>query len=74
MNPPVIFRLQVFLSLLVSSLTFSQVFNLEDYQLFVQSHQNMNTEELLQMHPAGYFVDKINLNPECSSLFRYNLC
>jgi hypothetical protein len=24
----------------------------------------MSTEELLQMHPAGTFVDKINLNPE----------
>jgi hypothetical protein len=78
MNPPLIFRLQIFLSLLVSSLTFSQVFNLEDYQLFVQSHQNMDTEELLQMHPAGYFVDKINLNPEAILYFdsisaKYNL-
>ncbi|MCW8805105.1 MAG: DUF3160 domain-containing protein, partial [Ignavibacteriaceae bacterium] len=57
------FRWYIFLSLLISSLTYSQVFNLEDYLLFVQSHQNMNTEELLQMHPAGNFVDKINLNP-----------
>ncbi|MCW9066083.1 MAG: DUF3160 domain-containing protein, partial [Ignavibacteriaceae bacterium] len=63
MKSPVKFRWYIFLSLLISSLTYSQVFNLEDYLLFVQSHQNMNTEELLQMHPAGNFVDKINLNP-----------
>ena len=52
----------IFLSILFSSLTYSQVFNLEDYIQFLQSHQNMSTEELLQMHPAGYFTDQINTN------------
>ena len=37
-----------------------QVFNIEDYLLFLEQHQNMSTEELLQMHPAGVFADKIN--------------
>lgn len=37
-----------------------QVFNLEDYFSFLDQHQNMTTEELLQMHPAGGFIDKIN--------------
>ncbi len=40
----------------------AQVFNIEDYQLFLQQHQNMSTEELLQMHPAGIFTDQINSN------------
>ncbi|HEY6626909.1 MAG TPA: DUF3160 domain-containing protein, partial [Ignavibacteriaceae bacterium] len=52
----------IILSILFSSLTYSQVFNLEDYIQFLQSHQNMSTEELLQMHPAGYFTDQINAN------------
>ena len=40
----------------------AQVFNIEDYQEFLQQHQNMTTEELLQMHPAGIFSDQINSN------------
>lgn len=70
--------LYFFLSVLFTSISYSQVFNLEDYKLFLQSHQNMNTEELLQMHPAGTFVDKININPESILYFdsisvKYNL-
>ena len=68
----------IILSILFSSLIYSQEFNLEDYIQFLASHQNMSTEELLQMHPAGYFVDKINLNPESVLYFdsisaKYNL-
>ena len=78
MKSPGKFRWYIFLSLLFSSFTFSQVFNLEDYLLFVQSHQNMSTEDLLQMHPAGTFVNKININPESILYFdsisvKYNL-
>ena len=40
----------------------AQVFNIEDYVEFLQQHQNMTTEELLQMHPAGIFSDQINSN------------
>jgi len=59
----------IFLFILFSSLTNSQVFNLEDYIQFLQSHQNMSTEELLQMHPAGYFTDQINTNYEDALYF-----
>ncbi|MCW9095463.1 MAG: hypothetical protein OQJ74_06435, partial [Ignavibacteriaceae bacterium] len=67
----------IFLSL-ISSFSYAQVFNLEDYLQFVQEHQNMTTEELLEMHPAGVFVDKVNLNPESVLYFdsiatKYNL-
>lgn len=69
MKPPVNFSLYIFLSVLVSSLTYSQVFKLEDYKLFLQSHQNMSTEELLQLHPAGFFTDQINTNYEDALYF-----
>ena len=69
MKPPVIFRWYIFLSLLVSSFSYSQIFNLEDYIQFLQAHQNMSTEELLQMHPAGYFTDQINANCEDAIYF-----
>ena len=64
MQPPVIFRLFIFFSILFSSTIFPQVFNIEDYIAFLQSHQNMSTEELLQLHDAGYFTDQINTNYE----------
>ncbi len=69
MKPPAYYRWYIFLSLFISSFTFSQVFNLEDYNQFLQSHQNMSTEELLQMHPAGYFSDQINANYEDALYF-----
>ena len=63
---------------LISNSGYSQGFNFEDYLEFIQTHQNMDTEELLQMHPAGVFVDKININPESVLYFdsisaKYNL-
>lgn len=36
-------------------------FNIEAYKQFLQSHRNMTTEELLQMHPAGLFAGDQNL-------------
>ena len=69
MKSPVKFRWYIFLSLLFSSFTFSQVFNLEDYKLFLQSHQNMRTEELLQLHPSGFFTDRFNTNYEDALYF-----
>ena len=59
----------IFLLILFSSLTYSQVFNINDYKQFLQEHQNMSTEELLQMHPAGYFTDQINSNYEDALYF-----
>ena len=69
MKPPVIFRWYIFLSFLFSSLTFSQVFNLEDYNQFLETHQNMSTEDLLQLHNAGYFTDQISTNYEDALYF-----
>ena len=40
----------------------AQVFNIEDYQQFLQQHQNMSAQQLLDMHPAGIFFDQINTN------------
>ncbi len=66
------------ISLSCAKSIFSQDFNLEDYLNFVNQHQDMTTEQLLQMHPAGTFVDKINLNPDSvlyydSISIKYNL-
>ena len=69
MNPLAKYSWYIFLSFLFSSLTLSQVFNLEDYIQFLQSHQNMSTAELLQMHDAGYFTDQINSNYEDALYF-----
>jgi len=56
----------------------AQVFDLSDYQNFLNQNQNMVTSELLSMHPAGNFLDNINLNYEDALYFdsiavKYNL-
>src|SRR5574338_712247 len=40
----------------------AQGFDLTEYQNFLQNHQNMQTGDLLQMHPAGVFNGNINVN------------
>lgn len=50
----------ILFTFLFHSPSFPQVFNIDDYIQFLEQHQNMSTEELLQMHPAGAFTDKIN--------------
>lgn len=47
-----------------SASTYAQVFNIGEYFQFLETHQNMNTEALLQLHSAGYFNDQINTNYE----------
>src|ERR1035437_8654917 len=37
-------------------------FSLEDYKQFLNSHQNMSSEQLLQMHDAGLFKADLNIN------------
>ena len=39
-------------------------FNINAYKQFLQSHQNMSSTDLMQMHPAGEFVDDLNLSNE----------
>ena len=60
MKPIIQIRFFTFVLLFLQLKTYSQVFNIEDYKLFLQQHQNMSTEELLQMHDAGFFSDQIN--------------
>jgi hypothetical protein len=67
-------RISIFL-VLVSLLQFSRLsqaqsnFNIELYKQFLQSHQNMTTQQLLQMHPAGSFSGNINLSYEDARYF-----
>ena len=41
---------------------YAQGFDLTQYLIFLQNHQNMQTGDLLQMHPAGTFEGNINVN------------
>ncbi|QQS37887.1 MAG: DUF3160 domain-containing protein [Ignavibacteriales bacterium] len=55
--------LVLFLFFLSSEYLFPQSnFNIQAYQQFVNSHQNLETQQLLQMHPAGMFNDNIGVN------------
>ncbi|HEX9253027.1 MAG TPA: DUF3160 domain-containing protein, partial [Ignavibacteriaceae bacterium] len=43
--------------------SFSQSnFNIEAYKQFLQSHQNLEPDQLMQMHPAGNFIGDLNLS------------
>jgi hypothetical protein len=53
-------------------------FNLDAYKLFLQSHQNMVSQDLLQMYPAGTFKANVNQSYSDALFFRqidsiYNL-
>ncbi len=53
-------------------------FNTEQYKQFLQSHQNMNSPQLLEIHDAGGFKNKINTNYNVALYFdsisiKYNL-
>jgi hypothetical protein len=66
------------LSILILPTVSAQVFNIEDYKEFLAQHQDMTTEELLTMHPAGNFLDNISANYEDALYFdsvdnKYNL-
>ncbi|MFZ1517719.1 MAG: DUF3160 domain-containing protein [Ignavibacteriaceae bacterium] len=51
----------LFLFLNITNLSQSN-FNIELYKQFLQSNQNMSSEQLLQMHPAGLFAGDQNLD------------
>ena len=52
----------IFLSILFLTTSFSQSnFNIDVYKQFLQSHQNLSSGDLLQMHPAGVFSGDLNL-------------
>ena len=53
-------------------------FNINEYKQFLQSHQNMVTSELLEMHSAGTFRTDLNVDFENAQYFdsisiKYNL-
>ena len=53
-------------------------FSLEDYKQFLNSHQNMTSGQLLQMHDAGLFKANLNINTDSIVYFdsictKYNL-
>jgi hypothetical protein len=37
-------------------------FNIDAYKQFLQTHQNMNPDQLMQMHPSGVFAGDLNLS------------
>lgn len=51
------------LLIIISHNTLSQSnFNIEAYKQFLQTHQNMNPDQLMQMHPSGVFAGDLNLS------------
>ena len=54
----------IFYSVLLLSNSFAQDFNIDDYKVFLSTHQNMSTEDLLQLYPANKFVGEINSGTE----------
>src|SRR5574338_408177 len=49
--------------IVIASTAFSQSnFNIDAYKQFLQSHQNMSSTDLMQMHPAGNFSNDLNLS------------
>lgn len=47
----------------ISQSTFSQSnFSIDAYKQFLQTHQNMEPDQLMQMHPAGLFAGDLNLS------------
>lgn len=57
------------LALLSSSVFPQSNFNIHLYKDFLQTHQNLNTNQLLQLHPAGIFIGDLNLNYESARYF-----
>lgn len=68
--------LLVLLPLLIKAQTTQ--FNINEYKQFLQSHQNMVTSELLELHPAGVFKANLNVDYQAAQYFdsisiKYNL-
>ena len=69
----------LFLFVICTSRVFSQSgFSLEDYKQFLNIHQNMTSDQLLQMHDAGLFKADLKMNTDSvvyldSICIKYNL-
>src|ERR1017187_3197618 len=67
----------LFLFVICTTRIYSQ-FSLEDYKQFVNIHQNMSSDQLLQMHNAGIFRANLKINTDNIVYFdtictKYNL-
>ncbi len=58
-----------FLALFFSSVKAQSNFNIDLYKQFLQEHQDMTTQQLLDMHPAGSFTGDLNLSYEDALYF-----
>ena len=75
------FKSLIYSFVLCPSLLFPQSttnFNIESYKLFLTTHQNMDAEQLMQMHDAGSFEDNINADYSSANYFdsieaKYNI-
>ena len=75
-----IISIYLFITLFFQSNLFSQEinFSIDAYKQFLSTHQNMNTDDLLKMHPAGLFEKKLNYDYQNAEYFdsidtKYNL-
>lgn len=59
--------LLIFLPLLIKAQPTQ--FNINEYKQFLQSHQNMVTSELLEMHSAGIFKTNLNVDYQTAQYF-----
>lgn len=62
MKASVTFKILSFLILPFLYLNAQSNFNIEQYNQYLQNHQNMSSSQLLDMHDAGGFKNIINLN------------
>ena len=73
-----IFKVVSFLILPFLYLNAQSGFNIEQYNHFLQSHQNMGSSQLLEMHDAGSFKGNVNVKYNNALYFdsigiKYNL-
>ena len=55
--------------ILFSSVRAQSNFNIELYKEFLSTHQNMSTQELLDLHPAGTFIGNLDLSYQNARYF-----
>lgn len=50
--------------LILVNITFSQssTFNVDAYKAFLNSNQNLSSSQLMELHPAGSFADRLNID------------
>ncbi len=51
----------ILLMFVISHFTFSQALDVEKYKEFLENNKDMNTNQLLEMYPAGEYLENINV-------------